>query len=82
MSLDNRPLLGRLPVRRGAFPRRGRARRRLDLPLPHVPEGDRQFLSPLVSVRGAKLDLDARRAEDFQSSNFAGAASAANAARR
>ena len=34
----------RLPVRRGALPRRS-ARPRLDLPLPHVPEGVRRVLS-------------------------------------
>ena len=41
----------RLPVRRGALPRRGRARPRLDLPLPHVPEGSSARSSaPLVTV--------------------------------
>ena len=65
MSQTNSPAIyRRLPVRRGALPRRGRAGRRLGLPLPHVPEGLRQCsILPLVSVRSAKLDLDARRAE-------------------
>ena len=41
------------------------------------------FYQPLVSVRGARLDLDARRAEDASSRRtMPGAASAANAARR
>ena len=78
MSLDNRPVYSRrLPVRRGALPRRGRAGRRLGLPLPHVPEGvSGNFYQPLVSVAAGEAHLDARRAEIFQSSNSAGAASA------
>ena len=41
------------------------------------------FYQPLVSVRGAKLDLDARRAEELSSRRtMSCAASAATAARR
>ena len=58
-------LYRRLPVRRGALPRRGRAGRRLDLPLPHVPEGLRQFLSAAGLGARRQARLDARRAEMF-----------------
>ncbi len=68
MSLDNAPrLFRRLPVRRGALPRRGRARRRVDLPLPHVPEGQRQFLSAAGFGARRQARLDARRAETASS---------------
>lgn len=58
-------------MRRGAFSRRGQARRRLRLPLPHVPEGQRHFL-PASGFRSAgDADVDARTAEEFESSNVA-----------
>ena len=65
MSLDNRPYLHwRLPVRRGALPRRGQALGdAFRLPLPHVPEGVRHFLRRLVSVRDGQARLDPRRTQ-------------------
>ena len=73
----------RLPVRRRALPRRGHARRRLDLPLPHVPEGVRQLLrcrwsrcaAPSSTGRAASRNISARPSR-------VGVASAAIAARR
>ena len=76
-------LYRRLPVRRGALSRRGRARRGVDLPLPHVPEGQRQFLSAAGLGARREADLDARRSRNTSSRRTRpGAASAAIAARR
>ncbi len=41
---DERGVYRRMPVRRGALPRRADRRQRPHLPLPHVPEGGRQLL--------------------------------------
>ena len=70
----------RLPVRRGALPRRA-PRARLDLPLPHVPEGVRRLLR--AAGHRPRRRVDARRAEAFSELEpRRAAASAATAARR
>ena len=70
-------------MRRGALSRRGRARRRLGLPLPHVPEGVRQFLPAAGLGARRQAHLDARRSRRNSSRRTSpAAASAAIAARR
>ena len=73
MSLDNRPIYsGGCQCGKGALPRRGRARRGLDLPLPHVPEGQRQFLSAAgLGARREGSTWTRGEPKHFQSSNHA-----------
>ena len=60
-----------MPVRRGAVPGDRRFGRRIDLPLPHVPEGVRRFYAPLVSQGDATLEWTRGVPQRFASSNHA-----------
>src|SRR5690606_41133369 len=54
---------GRVPVRGGEIPHRRRTRRGVDLPLPHVPEGDRRTVRALCGRAEGRGRVDAWPAE-------------------
>jgi hypothetical protein len=55
-------------MRRDPFPRRRSAAACVDLPLSHVPEGDRRPLRALRELSSGRADLDPGPAQDLRSS--------------